>query len=163
MSRTVAELESVLGNLIVEHRKLLKLMEAQQGAMRHFKLELMEEITLQQEKLRLRVASLENQRKQIVLQIVKQNRIEGEVTISRLAELYPPRREALHKLRDELRKVIEQVQHRGTVAGKLAGTVLGHLNTVVRLVAGAVERAGVYTKNGTPRVSRRIGVMEAVG
>ena len=163
MSRAVADLESVLGNLIVEHRKLLKLLEAQQGAMRHFKLELMEEITLQQEKLRMRIVSLENQRKQIVLQIVKQNRIEGEVTLSRLAELYPPRKESLLKLKDELRKIIGQVQTRGTVAGRLAGAVLGHLNTVVRMVSGAVERAGVYTKNGTPQVSRRIGVMEAVG
>lgn len=163
MSRAVADLESVLANMVVEHRKLLKLMEAQQAAMRHFKLELMEEITLQQEKLRLRLASLETQRRQIVLQIVKQNRIEGEITLSRLAELYPPRKEALLKLKEELRKIIEQVQHRTTVAGRVAGAVLGHLNTVVRLVAGAVERAGVYTKNGTPQVSRRIGVMEAVG
>ena len=49
-----------------------------------------------------------------------------------------------------------------TVVG-LAGAVLGHLNTVVRLIAGAVERAGIYTKSGVPQVSNRIGVMEAVG
>ena len=30
-------------------------------------------------------------------------------------------------------------------------------------LAGAVERAGVYTKDGIPRVSGRIGIMEAVG
>ena len=41
--------------------------------------------------------------------------------------------------------------------------LLGHLNTVVRLIAGAVERAGVYTKTGAPQMSNRIGVMEAVG
>ena len=41
--------------------------------------------------------------------------------------------------------------------------MLGHLNTVVRLLAGAVERAGVYTKDGIPRVASRIGIMEAVG
>jgi len=163
MSRAVADLESVLANLIVENRKLLKLIEAQQGAMKHFKLDLMEEITLQQEKLRLRIVSLDTQRKSIVVQIVKQNRIDGEVTISRLAELYPPRKEALLKLKDELRKIIGQIQMRGTVAGRLAGAVLGHLNTVVRMVSGVVERAGVYTKNGTPQVSRRIGVMDAIG
>jgi hypothetical protein len=37
------------------------------------------------------------------------------------------------------------------------------LNTVVRLIAGAVEQAGVYTKTGSPKVSGRIGVLEAVG
>jgi hypothetical protein len=41
--------------------------------------------------------------------------------------------------------------------------VLGHLNTAMRLFAGAVGQSGTYTKNGVPRVSARIGVMEAVG
>ena len=49
------------------------------------------------------------------------------------------------------------------MAGRLASAVLGHLNTVVRLLAGAVEKAGLYTKQGIPQVSARIGVMEAVG
>jgi hypothetical protein len=66
-------------------------------------------------------------------------------------------------LRDELRSVIEQIQRRTHVAGRLAAAVLGHLNTVVRVLAGAVEQAGVYTKHGTPHVATRIGVMEAVG
>ena len=69
----------------------------------------------------------------------------------------------LLKLRDELKKTIEQIQTRTHIAGRFAGAVLGHLNTVVRLIAGAVERAGIYTKNGVPQVSNRIGVMEAVG
>lgn len=163
MSRAVADLESVLAQMIVEHRKLLKLVEAQQAAMRHFKLETMEEITLQQEKMRLRLGQLDNQRRQIVHQIARQNNITGELTISRLAELYPPRRHALIKLKDDLRGTIQQIQTRTHVAGRLAGAVLGHLNTVVRLVAGAVERAGVYTKTGAPQMSARIGVMEAVG
>lgn len=163
MSRAVADLESVLAHMIVEHRKLLKLVEAQQAAMRHFKLELMEEITTQQEKLRLRLGHLENQRRQIVMQIAKEGKITEQLTISRIAELHPQRKTALINLKNELRRTIEQIQQRSHIAGRLAGAVLGHLNTVVRLVAGAVERAGVYTKHGTPQMSARIGVMEAVG
>jgi hypothetical protein len=59
--------------------------------------------------------------------------------------------------------VATTIASRTKVSGKVAGAVLGHLNTVVRLLAGAVERAGVYTKDGIPRVSGRIGIMEAVG
>jgi hypothetical protein len=69
----------------------------------------------------------------------------------------------LLKLRAELKDVINRVQARTHVAGKLASAVVGHLNTVVRLLAGAVEKAGLYTKQGIPQVSSRIGVMEAVG
>jgi hypothetical protein len=41
--------------------------------------------------------------------------------------------------------------------------VLGHLNVAVRALSGAVQQAGVYTKTGLPKVSGRIGAMEAVG
>jgi hypothetical protein len=34
---------------------------------------------------------------------------------------------------------------------------------VVRLLAGAAQRAGLYTRRGIPRVGSRIGVMDAVG
>ena len=58
---------------------------------------------------------------------------------------------------------MQQISNRVTVAGRLAGALLGHLNTAVRLIAGAVEQAGLYTRDGSPKVSGRIGVMEAVG
>ena len=58
---------------------------------------------------------------------------------------------------------MRKVADRSFVANKVASAVLGHLNTIVRLLAGAVERAGVYTKHGVPKVSARIGAMEAVG
>jgi hypothetical protein len=58
--------------------------------------------------------------------------------------------------------VLEQLAARNKISGKVATAVLGHLNTVVRLLAGAVERAGLYTKNGIPQVSSRIGAIEAV-
>ncbi len=49
------------------------------------------------------------------------------------------------------------------MAAKLSAAVLGHLNTAVRLVAGAIERAGVYTRTGSPKVAARIGNMDAIG
>jgi hypothetical protein len=65
--------------------------------------------------------------------------------------------------RDVLRTLAGDVALRANVANKLAGAVLGHLNTAVRAIAGAVKNAGVYTKSGAPRVTGRIGVIEAVG
>ena len=67
------------------------------------------------------------------------------------------------KLRDEIKSLAGRITSRTHVAARLSSAVLGHLNTVVRLLAGAVEKAGLYTKHGVPSVSSRIGVMEAVG
>ena len=164
MSRLLPELENILQLLVAEHRRLLAHLEAQQAAMKAFDLKALDDSRNQQEACRLRVATLENKRRAVVALIAKTLRVDGQtLTITRLAELQPAGRNSLLKLRDELRDVAARITARTHVAGRLAGAVLGHLNAVVRLLAGAVEKSGVYTKQGVPRVSSRIGVMEAIG
>jgi hypothetical protein len=163
MSRQLLEVESLLQQLIAEHRKLLKHVESQQSAMKAMDLTAMDAAARQQEASRLRIATLENRRRSLCVQLGKAARLPREMTLRYLADLNPSRAPQLLAMRDELRTVIDQIQRRSHVAGRLAAAVLGHLNTVVRLLAGAVEQAGVYTKHGTPHVAARIGVMEAVG
>ena len=164
MSRFAPELELVLQSLIAEHRKLLAYVEAQQAAMKKFDLGGMDAARNQQEACRLRVTTLENKRKTVVAHMAKSLKVDpNTLNLTRIAELNPPRKDALLKLRAELKELAERITQRSHVAGRLAGAVLGHLNTVVRLLAGAVEKAGLYTKHGVPQVSSRIGVMEAVG
>jgi hypothetical protein len=164
MLRQLADLESTLQMLVAEHRKLLAFMDTQQAAMRALDLGAMDKAINGQEACRLRISTLETKRRGIVSLLTKGQRVEQPVTITKVAALYPQRRDALLKLRDELRGVATTISSHSKIAGKLAGSVLGHLNTVVRMLAGAVERtsAGTYTKSGNPRLSNRIGVMEAV-
>jgi hypothetical protein len=161
---SLPDLENLLHLLVTEHRRLLAHLEAQQAAMKAFDLKALDDARNQQEACRLRVAALENKRRTLVVQIARQMRVDAQgLTITRLAELQPARRDVLFKLRDELKNLAAQIANRTHVSGRLAGAVLGHLNTVVRLLAGAVEKSGLYTKQGVPRVAPRIGVMEAVG
>jgi hypothetical protein len=163
MSRLVSDLEAALGGLVAEHRKLLEQVRAHEAALRAFDLKGMEMAAAQQEATRLRITTWENRRRAVVSQLAKALRLEPNVTLARLAALHPLRRDALLNLRDELKGLAEQIAGRTKVSGRIAAAVLGHLNTAVRLLAGAVEKAGVYTKQGVPQVTRRIGVMEAVG
>jgi len=163
MSRQLSELESILGQLIAEYRRLLSHIDKHEAAMKAFDLNAMDDARNLQEGTRLRIAGLEQRRKLIVLQLAKAMGIPGEPTLRKLASLDPQHNQPLTQIRTELKALVEQISARTRVAAKLASAVLGHLNTVVRLLAGAVERAGVYTKQGIPRVSTRIGVMEAVG
>ncbi|HZZ43231.1 MAG TPA: flagellar export chaperone FlgN [Tepidisphaeraceae bacterium] len=164
MSRLPSELEAHLQQLILEHRKLLRFVESHQAAMRIMDLKAMDVSAGQQEACRLRIAGIENKRRMLVPILAKQaNLSPGQTTVSALADAYPQRRKELLALRDELRQAIGEVAARTNVAGKLAGAVLGHLNTVVRIIAGAVEQAGVYTRQGTPRVAARLGIIDAVG
>ncbi len=163
MSRQVVEIESILQRLVDEHRRLLSHVDAQQGAMKAFDLKAMDAAVHLQEAARLRIAALETQRRVAIRQVARTLKFNGELTIQKLAELVPTRGPTLLKLRDDLKALVSQIMARNHVAGKLAGAVLGHLNTVVRLLAGAVEQAGIYTKYGVPQVATRIGVLEAVG
>jgi hypothetical protein len=161
--RQIVDLEAVLQQLILEHRKLLKHIDAQQAAMKTLNLRAMDEATNQQEASRLRIATTEHKRRTLTIQIAKLLRITGEPKIPQLAEYFPHRKPVLLQLRKELLSAMGDIAARNHIAGKLAGAVLGHLNTAVRLLAGAVEHAGLYTKHGVPQMTARIGVMEAVG
>ena len=163
MSRQLLDLETVLQQLIDEHRKLLAQVERQYDAVRFYQPKEMKDIAVLQEATRLRVIKLDGQRRLLTLQLARLYKVEGELTISKLMQMFPARSANLQKLRTELRSLMQQIKTRTHIAGRVASSVLGHLNTIVRLLAGAVERAGVYTKNGVPRVSARIGAMEAVG
>jgi hypothetical protein len=163
MSRLLPELENILRSLADEHRRLLTHVESQQEAMKSFNLKALDDARNQQEASRLRLLGLEAKRRLTVGQIAKGLKLEGAVTLTRLAELHPARRDALLKMRDEIKELAQAIETRMHVASRLSSAVLGHLNTVVRLLAGAVEKAGLYTKHGVPSVSSRIGVMEAVG
>lgn len=163
MSRQLAELEQILAQLVGEHRKLLDQIDQQQAAMRTMRSDLMTDLTNRQETTRLRIATLDVKRRTLAQQIAKLVRIPGEPTLAKLAEVFPQRKNILLGQRDELRELMVTIQTRTTIAARVAGAVLGHLNTAVRLIAGAVQQAGVYTKNGTPRVAARLGAIEAVG
>src|SRR5947208_10847532 len=163
MSRQVFELETLLAQLIDEHKKLVGHLDRQQAAMRAFDLKTMDEVVRLGEATRLRIAGMESKRRALITAIARAHRMSQMPTLPDIATMYPPSAPKLLKLRDELKSAIQSVQKRSNIAGKVASAVLGHLNTVVRLLAGAVEKAGLYTKQGIPQVSSRIGVMEAVG
>ena len=163
MSRQISELETILQSMIAEYRKLLGYLETQQAAMKTCDLKVMDEVSTVQEACRLRIAGLENRRRATVMQVGLEAKLTGDVTLRKLAALYPARADALLKLREELKTVTDQIRTRAYISGRVANAVLGHLNTVVSLVAGAVGKAGLYNKRGVPRMVKRIGVMEAVG
>lgn len=164
MNKTpLADLEMLLQQLIQEHQRLLAQLQGQQAAMKKLDTPALEEMAAQQEATRMRIASLETRRRSLVSQLCTGLKIPGPPTIAKLVEHFPRDKARVLALRDKLKEHVAVVSSRATVAGKVAGAVLGHLNTVVRLLSGAVEQAGVYTKQGIPRVSGRIGRLEAVG
>jgi len=163
MQREIAQLQLVLQQLIAEHEKLLAHLTNQQEAMKKLDLTALDQLTGLQDASRMRIAALDGKRKTLVNQLAAVLKLPPTTTLKKLAEAIPGHKPALLALRDQLKVKVTEVATRSTVSGRVAGALLGHLNTVVRLLAGAVEQAGIYTKQGTPQVSTRIGIIEAVG
>ena len=171
MYAAVDELERSLALLLADQRKLLELMSAQKLAMAKLDVGRMEALAAEQERVRLRIGSGEGRRRQLVLAAAQGLRMavppEG-IGLGQLASavLDQRRRERLLALRDALREVTLEVERSAAVAGRLAGALLGHLNTAVRLLVSAVSDPGTYTRSGAPRVSGaggRLGALELVG
>jgi len=163
MSRQLSELKVILEQLIAEQGKLLSQLEAQYAAMKKIDIKTMMELGHDQEATRLRLITLDQKRRTLVRQIAAGAKLNEEPSITRIMELFPPYAPEFEKLRSQLRGVIGKISHRTRMATRLSAAVLGHLNTAVRLVAGAIERAGIYTRSGAPRMASRIGVMDAIG
>lgn len=161
--KPILELEGLLTEMLGEHRKLLGHVEYQVAAMKQMNTRQMEAARNLQESSRSRINGLELRRRMLVQQIGRMNQLKTEPKIPQLAEMFPQRRASLLRLRTELETIMREIQSRSYVSSKLASAVLGHLNTAMRILAGAVGGGGVYTNRGVPKVSRRIGVMEAVG
>ena len=121
MSRQLAELETVLRQLIDEHRKLLAHVTAQQAAMRKLDLQAMDDASHLQEATRLRIAMLETKRRGLVTEVSRGLRIGEPATLAKLAEAHPQSKQRLLGLRDELKGLVAQVASRAHVAGRLAG------------------------------------------
>jgi hypothetical protein len=164
MSQALSDIQAILRAQIAEHRRLLATLDVHQGAVRTLNLQTLDESGRQQELARQRIAQLEARRRIAVQKLAIELKIQGQPAVAEIVEkLTAPQAQALNALRDELRGLIEQIQQRTRLATRVVGSVLGHLNTVVRVFAGAAQQAGVYTKTGVPKVGTRIGVMEAVG
>lgn len=157
-----SELEKILASMIAEHRALLADVEAHARAVRALDLPAMEQAAARQDAGRARIAMLENRRRIQTQVDARMLRLPGDATLAQIAAADSKRGKSLLALRDELRAVAFQIAQQTHVAGRVTGAVLGHLNTAVRLLSSTVKHAGTYTRNGMPRVSARIGVIEAV-
>jgi hypothetical protein len=116
----------------------------------------------QQESLRLKIATLDTRRRLLVAHLSQATRVD-DLTLAKLAVQFPREASRLIPLRDELKAVVMQLTQRTHVSGRVAGAILGHLNFAVRLLAGAAQQAGLYTKHGIPQAGGRIGTIERVG
>jgi len=172
MYQSVDDLEKSLTQLLADQRQLLSLLLRQREAMGSLRAATMETLASEQERIRMRVSGSEARRRALAAAAAVALKVAvpagSEPTLTQIAAAVSDqgRRARLLGLRDDLRKVLTEVAGASHVAGRLAGSVLGHLNLAMRLMSAAMRDAGTYTRSGSPRAglgSVRTGSLEMVG
>lgn len=163
MSPTIAELEKALTSQVAEHRVLFAAVTRHLDAMRSFDLPSINTAADEVEASRSRVVILEKRRLTVMAQVIRTHKFAANVTLAEIADAVPAHKVSLMKLREQLRGLTSEIAAKTSVSAKVAAAMMGHLNTVVRLVAGAVKTASAYTKQGQRAIAARVGVIEAVG
>ena len=163
MSPAISELEKNLQSQVAEHRTLFAAVTKHLDAMRQFDLAAITAAADAVEASKGRVVGLEGRRRNLMAQVIRTHKFDAAITLADIADQVPAHRVSLTKLREQLRGLTQEIASKSTVSTKVAAAMMGHLNTVVRLIAGTVRQAGVYTKQGVPSLASRVGVMEAVG
>ena len=136
----LAPLEPILRDLLNEHRGLLTHLEQQQAGLRRLDVKAVDAATAGQEACRRRIAALDARRRQLVRDLT---RAAGDVPLSQLLAGFDGA-PALAPLAADLRDVVRLAAARAKIVGRLASSLLGHLNTAARLLNGD----GRYGKTG---------------
>ncbi len=145
----LADLEKLLAEQVRAYRGLAELLDEHRAALADMDLARVLKLTKDHAKRREELVRLDRRRQAML------TRLGGTGTLADLAERHPGRGKALRRLREELIRVTDDARARGKLAAGVAGGVLGHLNTAVRLLAEAAGGGAAYAKDGTRRPNLR--------
>lgn len=170
----VAELETLLRELLVEHEQLLTVTGMQKEAIAKANTDALACCVHQQNAIVQRVAELEKRRLGLVARLGERLRpaqprggpasggiVPDRPTIAWLAQTFPePTRGRVIAAADRLRELLKRL-HREHVALKEATTTLAtHMEGVLRQVAGRLSHAGTYGRRGV--VETRVQVVSTL-
>ena len=158
MPPLLAQLARTLGDLTKAHRDLCDTLDHQQAAMRRFDTATMGEVVRRQEATHRRILRLETERRKLVAALAKPLRLPPEATLLQLAAGHPDHGDALLQLRLELRRATIDAAAKSRTCGRVAGSVLSHLNGSLRLLTNGV----VYRRTGAFDAPPMRGRLEAL-
>jgi hypothetical protein len=163
MAPLIAQFETVLRQIVHEHRALLAGVASHEQAIRSRDIARIARAASDADAIRQRITRLDSARRMLVAQITRQHRQIRTPTLTGIAEAFPDRREVLLKLRDDLQQLIEQIRTHNNLIQRVASGVLGHLGATVRIIAEAATGPATYSRRGTVAVAPGATLVNAVG
>ena len=148
------ELESILSELLAEHRQILSLVEAHREAITKADTAAIRTCVEQHAAALNRVRRIEDRRLALVSREIARLReqgqtLRGQPTLTQIAERSPePWRSRTVALAHQLRELMQRVAREQGVVRTASVSLLGHIDGLMKQVAQKLSHAGTYSGRG---------------
>jgi len=161
MDKLVAELLTLLNEMLVGQERLLKLALARREAMRTFDVSRLEMLAGQERAETLAMAVIDRRRQVLVAQFRNVMGRNVEPTVSEVAKrVAEPVKSQLLGLAGQLKQTVEQVERNTRINATISDAVVKGLAKVLKVVTGLAQHAGLYMRNGRKAALHVIHLLE---
>jgi len=161
MDKLVAELLTLLREILASQQRLLQIAVARQEAMRVYELERLNTLMDEERVETQRAEGLGLRRKMLMHQFQNLLGRQVEAKVSEIAKRCgEPAKTQLQVLAAEIRTVVEQLDKHTRINAKVSETVVKGLAKVLRVMTGMAQHAGLYMRNGRKAALRGIHMLE---
>jgi hypothetical protein len=161
MDKLVAELLTLLRELLAGQERLLGLALARREAMRTLDISRLETVAGQERAETARMAELDQRRMALTSQMRAVLGAGTAATVSEVARrVEEPAKSQLLALAAQLKETVEKVERNTRINATISETVVKGLAKVLKIVTGLAQHAGLYMRNGRKAALHGIHLLE---
>jgi seryl-tRNA synthetase len=161
MDKLVADLLSLLREMLAGQQRLLQFALARREAMRTLDVERLQSMNDQERAEAQAVQLLDKRRQALVAQFKTLLGRNVDATVTEIARRVPePTKSQLLGLAAQLKAVMEQVERNNRINATVSETVVTGLARVLKAVTGLAQHAGMYMRNGRKAALHGIHLLE---
>jgi hypothetical protein len=161
MDKLVAELLTLLRELLAGQERLLGLALARREAMRTYDISRLETVAGQERVETVRQVELDKRRMALTSQMRAVMGSNTAVTVTEVARrVEEPAKSQLLALAAQLKETVEQVERNTRINATISETVVKGLAKVLKIVTGLAQHAGLYMRNGRKAALHGIHLLE---
>jgi FlgN protein len=149
-------LASLIGELTEIHERLLEVTRRHRAAVRAADGAAVASCVREQRELVAMIGQLDDERRGLIAQMLP-GVPAREVTLTRLSGMFPhPLRGRLEGSAARLRGLIEAISQENKAVALATGTLMGHMDALVRQIASALSQSGTYGRCGSVRAEAHV-------
>jgi flagellar biosynthesis/type III secretory pathway chaperone len=155
METPITELETILEEELVLHKRLLAVAVAMNVALKRESIDDVRKANKEYDELTISIESIEEKRLSKSDDIARHYRLQQHVNLLRIIEVIPPtNKKRMHELRVSLRAVIAELQKINTSNRILLTEALFAITKTFEFIATASEKISGYKQQGKKNISK---------